>query len=46
LPALEAAGDYVHGGTNDPINRTDIASGYDAIEKGDKLSTTSEKIVP
>jgi len=46
LPALEAAADYLHGGTNDPINRTDIASGYDAVEKGGKLSTTAEKLVP
>src|SRR5208283_4825176 len=46
LPALEAAADYLHGGTNDPINRTDIASGYEAIEKGGKLSTTAEKLVP
>jgi hypothetical protein len=46
LPALEAAADYLHGGTNDPINRTDIASGYDGIDKGGKLSTTAEKLVP
>jgi RHS repeat-associated protein len=46
LPALEAAADYLHGGANDPINRTDIASGYEAIEKDGKLSTTAEKLVP
>jgi hypothetical protein len=46
LPALQAAADYLHGGTNDPINRTDIVSGYDAIEKGGRLSTKVEKLVP
>jgi len=46
LPSLEAAADYLHGGMNDPINRTDIASGYNVIEKTGKLSTTAEKLVP
>ena len=46
LPILEIEADRLHGGTNDPINRTDIASGYDAIAKGGKLSTTTERLVP
>ena len=46
LPILEAEADRLHGGTNDPINRADIQSGFEAIEKGRKLSTTAEKLVP
>jgi RHS repeat-associated protein len=46
LPILEAEADRLHGGTNDPINRADIQSGFEAIDKGGKLSTTTEKLVP
>jgi RHS repeat-associated protein len=46
LPILEAEADRLHGGTNDPINRADIQSGFEAIEKGGKLSTTTERLVP
>jgi RHS repeat-associated protein len=46
LPILEAEADRLHGGTNDPINRADIASGYAAIQGGGKLSTAAEKLAP
>jgi RHS repeat-associated protein len=46
LPALQAAADYLHGGTNDPVNTADIQSGYEAIAQGGKLSTTVEKLAP
>jgi len=46
LPILEAEADRLHGGTNDPINRADIQSGFEAIDKGGKLSTTTERLVP
>lgn len=46
LPILEIEADRLHGGTNDPINRADIQSGFEAIEKGGRLSTTTERLVP
>jgi len=46
LLTLQVAADVLHGGTNDPINQTDIQSGFVAIEKGGKLSTTEEKLAP
>lgn len=39
LETLQGEADRLHGGKNNPINKTDIQSGFDAIHKGGKLST-------
>jgi hypothetical protein len=36
---LTGMGDLLHGGTNYPINTSDIQTGYYAIQTGNKLST-------
>jgi RHS repeat-associated protein len=36
---LQDEGDKLHGGKNNPVNKTDINSGFDAVNKGGKLST-------